>query len=160
VSLIASNAMAQDEETHTVPPILVEESNINNSKDLKYLTLTIWAEARSEGEKGMYQVGSVIINRFRDGFHDLSSNRSIYHVVTEPGQFTVWKKNSAPYKKMMNVENLSQQSADYKAYLKAQEIAKDLLENGPVTKAKSFTAKVKAKYLGGKTRYTKYNVFW
>lgn len=69
-------------------------------EDLYYLSRTMWAEARGEGQLGMLHVGSVILNRVKDPRFP----NSIKAVVLQPKQFTVWSKGNPNYRGIQNAK--------------------------------------------------------
>jgi hypothetical protein len=162
LTVLTPKALAQ--ETHSAAVDRVEQlepqQDQSIEKDIELLALTMWAEARGEGKQGMYNVGSVIINRLHNGFRNGIAYDSINAVVKAPGQFSVWRKNTKPYHRMMRVPTMPRESGEYKAYVTAKEIARDLIDNGPRHTATSFTAKIKKSYVGGKVVYVSYNFFY
>jgi spore germination cell wall hydrolase CwlJ-like protein len=103
-------------------------------KELAYLSLTIYGEARGESDLEMKKVGSVILNRTKSGKYP----STVEEVVLQPQQFTVWNRGNPNYRKMLTVHALDRTSQDWKAYRRAYRIAAELLETGPVIKALSF----------------------
>jgi hypothetical protein len=138
--LFAGNAKAQIEQQRAIPV----ETSISSESD--YLALTIWGEARNQSFKGMYNVGSVVINRLRNGFRNRSYD-SIRDVVTEPGQFEVWNRRNPNYHKLKTIPHLRESSKDYQAYVIAKHIAEDLIQNGTEISYRSFNS------LNGKLKF-------
>ena len=64
--------------------------------DVWYLALTIWAEARGEGPRGMEYVAWVIRNRVKDARWP----NSIPAVVRQPKQFSCWNPDD-PNRRLM-----------------------------------------------------------
>lgn len=94
--------------------------------DTRLLALTMWGEARSHGEKGMRAVGHVIMNRVEADKRKFGGN-TIEGVVKKDKQFSAWNENDSNRKAMMNIMNLNTSSPDYKAWVQAQKIAKDII---------------------------------
>lgn len=93
-----------------------------SQEDLNYLSKTMWAEARSEGRLGMLHVGSVILNRVRDG----RFRNTIKGVVLQPRQFSVWSPSNPNYRRIQSV------TMDDPEYRVAVAGARQLLESGPI----------------------------
>ena len=82
-------------------PAPAHQNKIVNQKavnDALLLTITIWKEARSEGERGMHGVLNVIMNRANGDFNKAPQ------VAVAPKQFSVW--NGIP-NKPVHVKQLS-----------------------------------------------------
>lgn len=98
------------------------------TEDTFYLAATIWAEARGEGELGMRLVAHVIKNRAaRNRVRAWGSG--IRGVCLHPWQFSAWNRND-PNRAKLNREYLDgpkNKGADRRAWLQAQQIAKDVL---------------------------------
>lgn len=95
------------------------------SKDAKLLALTIWGEARSEGEAGMRAVGHVVKNRMKsDRFGD-----EVKDVVWKRKAFSCWNPNDPNREKMRNIAQLPKDSIEYKKWKMAQKIADEILAN-------------------------------
>jgi spore germination cell wall hydrolase CwlJ-like protein len=113
------------------------------SQNLKYLALTIWGEARNQGEAGMRAVGHVIKNR-------AESERwgdNIKDVVLQRKQFSSWNANDPnkdAMQDMLEIDRMfrdhpegfdewetkfmkSPQYQEYKAYREAKKVAKGIL---------------------------------
>lgn len=78
------------------------------------LARTIYAEARSDGERGMTAVACVVLNRVA---HPTWWGRSIETVCRAPAQFSCWNGGDKNYAAMLSVT-----TAD-KSYMLALEIA-------------------------------------
>ena len=114
------------------------------SQNLKYMALTIWAEARNQGEAGMRAVGHVIKNRTE---HERWGD-NIKDVVLQRKQFSAWNKgdpNREAMEQMLEIDRMFQdhpegfdewetkflkspQAREYKAYKEAKKIARDILK--------------------------------
>lgn len=100
-------------------------ANQDGAKDAKLLALTIWGEARGEGETGMRAVGHVIKNRMKsDRFGD-----EVKDVVWKRKAFSCWNPNDPNREKMRNIAQLPKDSAEYKKWKMAQKIAAEILAN-------------------------------
>ena len=118
--------------------------------DLNILAQTIWGEARQEGTKGMLAVGNVIKNR-------AEANKKIFGqgirgVALKPKQFSCWNQGDPNRKKLKDILQYDEiisfrksptgepfnewfeefkntgEYIEYKSYLKAKEIAKQILD--------------------------------
>lgn len=94
----------------------------SNQEDLYYLSRTMWAEARGEGRVGMLHVGSVILNRVKDG----RFRNSIRGVVLQPSQFSVWSRSNPNYRALMS------STINDPVFRVALDAARELLETGPI----------------------------
>lgn len=91
--------------------------------DAHWLALTMWGEARREGEAGMRAVGHVIDNRRRAGMH----GGFVTDTVSAPFQFSAWNRNDPNRARMMALESTSEQGADARAWRLARQIADEIL---------------------------------
>ena len=91
--------------------------------DAHWLALTMWGEARREGEAGMRAVGHVIDNRRRAGIH----GGFVTDTVSAPFQFSAWNRNDPNRARMMELENTSDEDADARAWRLARQIAEEIL---------------------------------
>lgn len=114
----------------------IETMPMDFRKNWAYLTMTIWGEARNQGDPGMKAVGAVVINRMNEG----RWGSSIGEVVKRYKQFSCWNKGDPNAKKMwgmiavdkavMNDPAFAQRKlndADFQAWLRAKQIAFKLL---------------------------------
>ena len=121
--------------------------------DLTVLAQTIWGEARQEGTKGMIAVGNVIKNRAEA--NKKMFGQGIKGVALKPKQFSCWNEGdpnreklkdilqydklvslrksptSEPFNEWFQKFKNTGQYLEYKSYLKAKEIAQQIL-NGSV----------------------------
>jgi spore germination cell wall hydrolase CwlJ-like protein len=93
----------------------------------RLLALTIWAEARSHGEKGMRAVGWVIKNRSDSNLRRFHAERGIKGVVWSPEQFSCWNKGDPNRDAMENISKLPKDHADRKAWRAAKRIAHQIM---------------------------------
>lgn len=114
-------------------------------EDVDVLSMTLWGEARGEGESGMRAVAHVIVNRAR---HNRWSD-TISGVARQDRQFSCWNDddvNSELMPKMLEFYNYLKHKPDgwkewyeefkrspdypgFQKYLEARQIARDVLEN-------------------------------
>ena len=118
--------------------------------DLNVLAQTIWGEARQEGTKGMLAVGNVIKNRAEA--NSRLFGQGIRGVALKPKQFSCWNKgdpnreklkdilqydkiislrkapNGEPFNEWFKKFKNTGEYLEYKSYLKAKEIAKQILD--------------------------------
>lgn len=92
-------------------PKAAQGSGINfNKADLDSLAMTLWGEARSEGEAGMRSVAHVALNRAK---HETRWSDSIKSVVHQDKQFSCWNEDDPNRAKMLKMQ-------EYYDYLKAK----------------------------------------
>jgi len=103
--------MATDE--HRISPAFII--------DAWYMALTIWAEARGEGERGMRYVAWVIRNRVRDPRWP----NTVRGVVTQPRQFSCWNKTD-PNRPLLS-DPLASGRVDAAAFMTALRVAIEVL---------------------------------
>lgn len=120
------------------------------SPDLSVLAQTIWGEARQEGTKGMIAVGNVIKNRAEA--NKKMFGQGIKGVALKPKQFSCWNEGDPNREKLKDIlqydELVSMRKSptgepfnawfqkfkntgeylEYKSYLKAKEIAQQILD--------------------------------
>lgn len=70
----------------------------------------------------MAHVGSVVLNRVRDG----RFRNTIRGVVTQPNQFMVWRPSNPNYRRMNSIDT------DDPQFRVAMEVARELLLTGPI----------------------------
>ena len=121
--------------------------------ELNVLAQTIWGEARQEGTKGMIAVGNVIKNRAEA--NKKMFGQGIKGVALKPKQFSCWNEGDPNREKLKDILQYDKlvsmrksptgepfnewfqkfkntgQYLEYKSYLKAKEIAQQIL-NGSV----------------------------
>lgn len=117
--------------------------------DLNVLAQTIWGEARQEGTKGMIAVGNVIKNRAEA--NKKMFGQGIKGVALKPKQFSCWNQGDPNREKLKDILQYDKlvsmrksptgepfnewfqkfkntgEYLEYKSYLKAKEIAKQIL---------------------------------
>gem|GEM_PF-1299704 len=96
--------------------------------DAHWMALTMWGEARREGEEGMRAVGHVIDNRRESGRHGGYATDT----VSEAYQFSCWNAGDANRLALDRVDRLAPDSADYRAWQEAKRIAKEILAGNSV----------------------------
>jgi len=92
--------------------------------DAHWMALTMWGEARHEGETGMRAVGHVIENRRRSGRHGGYATDT----VSEAYQFSCWNGNDPNRWKLDNLHRLRPDTVDHRAWEDARLIAAEILE--------------------------------
>lgn len=99
---------------------LYQKKNNPQGNAYEDVVKTIWAESRGEGEAGLKWVASVIHNRAN------SKGTSVDEVVRQSGQFDGYKVLLG--KSLSQIEKtIEKGSEDYKTFLKAKEIASELI---------------------------------
>jgi spore germination cell wall hydrolase CwlJ-like protein len=91
--------------------------------DAHWMALTMWGEARGQGEEGMRAVGHVIDNRRRSGLHGSYATEA----VSEAFQFSCWNPNDPNRAAMMNVLDLPAESHDGRMWRAARGLAEQIL---------------------------------
>lgn len=90
------------------------------------LALTIWGEARSQGELGMRAVGHVIKNRANQ-VGTRWADRDIVGVALQHKQFSCWNPSDPNLFRMMNINHLKPNSLDEERWQQAVEIASKIV---------------------------------
>jgi spore germination cell wall hydrolase CwlJ-like protein len=112
---------ARDPGTSSPPaPAVASEADV---VDAHWMALTMWGEARGQGEEGMRAVGHVIDNRRRLGRHGSFATET----VTEAWQFSCWNANDPNRAAMLGVLDLPRGSRDYRLWLEARRLANEIL---------------------------------
>lgn len=114
---LSHHPTSQQEPTH--------QSQATLNQNQKILALTIWGEARNQGEEGMRAVGHVIKNRAEAD--DPKFGQGIKGVALAPKQFSAWNKHDPNARKMNAIDNLDPKSDDYQSWQQAQRIAVNIL---------------------------------
>ena len=104
---------------------------------IKYMALTMWGEARSEGVRGMEAVGNVILNRMHSHRH---FGKTVKEVVLKRKAFSCWNKGDPNRQRMLDIKHLARDSIEYKKWLEAVKIAKRIYYKHPtdITKGALF----------------------
>lgn len=92
--------------------------------DAHWMALTMWGEARREGELGMRAVGHVIDNRRRSGRHGGYATDT----VSAAYQFSCWNAGDPNRRALDTIDTLRPDSADHRAWSAAKRIAAEILE--------------------------------
>jgi spore germination cell wall hydrolase CwlJ-like protein len=90
------------------------------------MALTMWGEARREGEIGMRAVGHVIDNRHKSGRHGAYATDT----VSAAYQFSCWNEGDPNRVALDTIDRLRPDSADHRAWLAAKRIAGEILAGG------------------------------
>jgi spore germination cell wall hydrolase CwlJ-like protein len=91
--------------------------------DAHWMALTMWGEARREGEIGMRAVGHVVDNRRRSGRHGAYATDT----VSAAYQFSCWNPGDPNRRALDTIDRLPPDSADHHAWLAARRIADEIL---------------------------------
>jgi spore germination cell wall hydrolase CwlJ-like protein len=92
--------------------------------DAHWMALTMWGEARGQGEEAMRAVGHVIDNRRRASGLDPGF---VTDTVNEAFQFSCWNAGDPNREAMLNVDTLPRESHDRRMWLAARRIAGEIL---------------------------------
>jgi spore germination cell wall hydrolase CwlJ-like protein len=92
--------------------------------DAHWMALTMWGEARGDGEDGMRAVGHVIENRRRAG---APQGRFVTETVSEAYQFSCWNPGDPNRRAMLDVDRLPADSYDARMWRLARQVAGDIL---------------------------------
>ncbi|WP_284734682.1 cell wall hydrolase [Sphingosinicella terrae] len=91
--------------------------------DAHWMALTMWGEARGDGEAAMRAVGHVIDNRRRSGRHGGHATDT----VSEAWQFSCWNPGDPNRAAMETIDRLDEGSDEHRLWLAAQRIAGEIL---------------------------------
>lgn len=94
---------------------------------MKALALTMWGEARNQGQAGMRAVGHVIKNRAESNHPRVFGGTDIEDVAYAPKQFSAWNKGDPNREMMLNIDELQQGDPGYDEWQEAQQIATNIL---------------------------------
>lgn len=146
---LAGAGVAGYNATHQQPHSVSVDIQKENP-DLNVLAQTIWGEARQEGTKGMLAVGNVIKNRAEA--NSRLFGQGIKGVALKPKQFSCWNQGDPNREKLKDILQYDKiislrksptgepfnewfqkfkdtgEYLEYKSYLKAKEIAKQILD--------------------------------
>jgi spore germination cell wall hydrolase CwlJ-like protein len=92
--------------------------------DAHWMALTMWGEARGQGEEAMRAVGHVIDNRRRASGADPDF---VTDTVSEAFQFSCWNPGDPNREAMLNVDALPPEGHDHLMWLAARRIADEIL---------------------------------
>lgn len=95
--------------------------------DVRLLAATVWAEARSEGEKGMRAVAHVMVNRMGPRFGE-----GIEDVVLAPRQFSAWNVGDPNRPLALNPERYARGGVNKITWEQALRISREVLERRSV----------------------------
>ncbi|HEY0148843.1 MAG TPA: cell wall hydrolase [Allosphingosinicella sp.] len=101
-------------------PISDEEIDV---VDAHWMALTMWGEARNQGEEGMRAVGHVIANRWKAKSH----GAYVTDTVSAAWQFSCWNKNDPNRAQMLAIDTLAEGGAAHRQWLTAKRIAAEIL---------------------------------
>lgn len=104
-------------------PQRVEEPEID-FVDAHWMALTMWGEARQEGEAGMRAVGHVIANRRRAGMHGAAY---VTDTVGRAFQFSCWNAGDPNRAKLLDIDRLAPGGADYRSWRLARRLADEIM---------------------------------
>ena len=91
--------------------------------DAHWMALTMWGEARNQGEIGMRAVAHVIANRREAKTH----GTFVTDTVSAAWQFSCWNKNDPNRAMMLAIEDLPEGGAAHRQWLAAKRIAAEVL---------------------------------
>ena len=91
--------------------------------DAHWMALTMWGEARGDGEAAMRAVGHVIDNRRRSGAHGGHATDT----VSEAWQFSCWNPDDPNRAAIERIDSLAETSAEHRLWRAAQRIAGEIL---------------------------------
>jgi spore germination cell wall hydrolase CwlJ-like protein len=87
------------------------------------MALTMWGEARNQGEIGMRAVAHVIANRREAKTH----GTFVTDTVSAAWQFSCWNRNDPNRAMMLAIEDLPEGGAAHRQWLAAKRIAAEVL---------------------------------
>ncbi|HEX8256818.1 MAG TPA: cell wall hydrolase [Allosphingosinicella sp.] len=91
--------------------------------DAHWMALTMWGEARGQGEEAMRAVGHVIANRRRSGLH----GDFVTDTVSAAFQFSCWNPGDPNREAMANVLDLPEGSREHDLWRASRRIADEIL---------------------------------
>jgi spore germination cell wall hydrolase CwlJ-like protein len=91
--------------------------------DAHWMALTMWGEARGQGEEGMRAVGHVIANRWKAKSH----GAFVTDTVSAAWQFSCWNKNDPNRALMLAIDTLKEGSSGHSNWLMAKRLAAEIL---------------------------------
>jgi spore germination cell wall hydrolase CwlJ-like protein len=100
-----------------------------SERQVQLLASTIFAEARSEGARGMRAVAHVINNRAQAGNR---FGNGMAGVILKPWQFSAWNKGDPNRKIALNPQKYARSGNDRAAWADAQTIAREVVEGRSV----------------------------
>ena len=92
--------------------------------DAHWMALTMWGEARGDGEAGMRAVGHVIDNRRRAG---APNPRFVTDTVSEAWQFSCWNRDDSNYRAMLDIDSLPLDRHDFRMWRLARQVAEEIM---------------------------------
>lgn len=91
--------------------------------DAHWMALTMWGEARNQGEIGMRAVGHVIANRRQAKTH----GSYVTDTVSAAWQFSCWNNNDPNRAAMLAIEDLPRDGEAWRQWQEARRLAEDIL---------------------------------
>ncbi len=91
--------------------------------DAHWMALTMWGEARGQGEEAMRAVGHVIDNRRRAGMH----GAFVTDTVGEAFQFSCWNAGDSNRTAIENVDRLREGSREQRMWRTARRLAEEIM---------------------------------
>ena len=112
------------EATKATPVAAVEQPAAEiDVVDAHWMALTMWGEARGQGEEAMRAVGHVIDNRRRAGMH----GAFVTDTVGEAFQFSCWNAGDPNRVAIENVDRLREGSRAQLMWLAARRLANEIM---------------------------------
>jgi spore germination cell wall hydrolase CwlJ-like protein len=91
--------------------------------DAHWMALTMWGEARGQGEEGMRAVGHVIRNRREAKKY----GDYVTDTVSQAFQFSAWNKGDPNRAAMLAIEDLPKDGEGYRQWLEAKRLAAEIM---------------------------------
>jgi spore germination cell wall hydrolase CwlJ-like protein len=113
-------AVLQAAAAEPVPVVLDEEIDV---VDAHWMALTMWGEARNQGEEGMRAVGHVIANRWQARTH----GTYVTDTVSAAWRLSCWNAADPNKAKMLAIEDLPRDSDGWRQWEDAKRIAAEIL---------------------------------
>lgn len=123
LATVAWNGLAQSFGVSPRPaaePATADEIDV---VDAHWMALTMWGEARGQGEEAMRAVGHVIDNRRRLGRHGAFATDT----VSEAWQFSCWNAGDPNRSAIETVPALAPDSREHRMWRAARRLADDIL---------------------------------
>lgn len=121
VGMHQANKPGQAMQTPAISQPAIDQNAMNA------MALTMWGEARNQGEAGMRAVGHVIKNRAESNHPGVFGGTDIEAVAHAPKQFSAWNKGDPNRQMMLDIDDLRPGDPGYEEWQTAQKLATNIL---------------------------------
>lgn len=119
----AAAAAAAPAAVPVAPAAAIEPEAEIDVVDAHWMALTMWGEARNQGEIGMRAVGHVIANRRAAKTH----GSYVTDTVSAAWQFSCWNRNDPNRAAMLAIDDLPRGGEAWRQWQQARRLADDIL---------------------------------